>query len=82
MLINPRQALESQLPPTDLQTLLMAIARSRAVSRTAGDLMRRWQEDRYVHPSTVDPRAVARVEGALWETLPRTFKGWCSPRPG
>jgi hypothetical protein len=72
---DPRQALESQLPPTDLQTLLMAISRSRAGSRTAGDLMRRWQEDRYVHPSTVDPRAVARVEGRLWESLPEAFAG-------
>jgi hypothetical protein len=75
LLADPRRALEATLPPSDLQTLLMAITRTRAGSRTASDLMRRWREDRSVRPSTVDARAVARVEGRLWDALPDAFAG-------
>ena len=75
LLADPRRALESTLPPSDLQTLLMAITRTRARHRTASDLMRRWREDRSVRPSTVDARAVARVEGRLWDALPDAFAG-------
>ena len=70
-----RQALESGLPPTDLQTLLMAVANARAGQVTAARLMRRWGEDRFVRPSATDPRSLARVEGALWRLLPARFAG-------
>lgn len=75
VLENPRQALESTLSPTDLQTLLLAVADSRANRRTAADLMRGWRENRYVQPAMADPRLVARVEGRLWELLPEAFAG-------
>lgn len=75
VLQNPRQALESTLSPTDLQTLLLAVADSRANRRTAADLMRGWRENRYVQPAMADRRLVARVEGRLWELLPEAFAG-------
>jgi hypothetical protein len=75
VLRNPRQALEETLPPTDLQTLLLAVARARAEPLTPADLVRRWREDDYVRPSTCDPRVVARVEAHLWDLLPECFAG-------
>jgi hypothetical protein len=70
-----REALESGLAPTDLQTLLLAVARVRAAKVTAARLLRRWGEDRFVRPSTSDPRRLAEVEGALWRLLPDRFAG-------
>ncbi|SCL24692.1 hypothetical protein GA0074692_1817 [Micromonospora pallida] len=76
-LVTPeaRHALESGLTPTDLQTLLMAVANTRAGRVTAARVLRRWSEDRFVRPSTADPRLLARVEGALWRLLPERFAG-------
>ena len=70
-----REALTRDLPPTDLQTLLIAVARARADQATPADLMRRWQHDRFVRPAASDPRRVAVVEARLWQLLPAEFTG-------
>jgi hypothetical protein len=70
---DPRAMLESQLSPTDLQTLLLAATRRRATAVTPARLMRRWHEDRYVQPAASDPRAVSRLEARIWDLLPQTF---------
>jgi hypothetical protein len=70
-----QQALERSLSPTDLQTLLIAVARARAERATAADVMRRWQTDRFVRPAACDPRQVAAVEARLWQLLPAEFAG-------
>jgi hypothetical protein len=70
-----RAALERDLPPTDLQTLLIAVVRARASQVTAADVLRRWQRDRFVRPATSDPRRLAAVEARLWELLPAEFSG-------
>jgi hypothetical protein len=70
-----REALERDLPPTDLQTLLIAVAKARADQVTAADVMRRWQGDRFVRPASSDPRRVAAVEARLWRLLPAEFTG-------
>ncbi len=70
-----RQALERALPPTDLQTLLIAVARTRAGQVTAADVMRRWEADRFVRPAACDPRRVVAVEARLWQLLPAEFAG-------
>jgi hypothetical protein len=44
------EAIEHDLSPTDLQSLLIAVARARARQITAADVMRRWQHDRFVRP--------------------------------
>src|SRR4051794_37690077 len=75
VLVNPRQALESTLAPTDLQTLLLGVARTRAHRRTAADLVERWRADPYVAPAATDPRLLALVESQLWDLLPREFAG-------
>ena len=70
-----RQALESGLPLTDLQTMLIAVAEARAGRITPADVMRRWRHDRFVRPSEADPRRVAAVENRLWQLLPARFIG-------
>jgi hypothetical protein len=70
-----RGALERGLPPTDLQTLLIAVARARAGQASAADVMRRWQSDRFVRPAAADPRCLAAVEARLWQLLPAEFTG-------
>lgn len=70
-----RQALERGLSPTDLQTLLIAVARARAARVTAADIMRRWADDRFVRPASSEPRQVAAVEARLWSMLPARFAG-------
>jgi hypothetical protein len=70
-----REALERGLPPTDLQTLLIAVARARAHRASAADVMRRWQSDRFVRPAASDPRRLAAVEARLWQLLPTEFAG-------
>jgi hypothetical protein len=72
---DPRRALEQGLPPTDLQTLLLAVARIRASAVTPARLMHRWAEDPFVQPAAVDPRAIWKIEARLWELLPETFAG-------
>jgi hypothetical protein len=37
--------------------------------------MQRWREDRFVQPSTSDPRELAKTQAMLWERLPERFKG-------
>lgn len=72
---NPRRALEEALSPTDLQTLLLEVARARAAGRRPADLVRRWREDRYVRPATVDPRALSKLVAQLCALLPEQFVG-------
>jgi hypothetical protein len=72
---DARAALEQELIPTDLQTLLLAVSRARAAEVTPARLMRRWREDRFVQPSAHDPRVLAQVEARLWSALPERFAG-------
>jgi hypothetical protein len=70
-----KHALESGLAPTDLQTLLMAVARSRAERVDAARVLKRWGEDRFVRPAGSDPRLLSQVEAMLWRLLPDRFAG-------
>jgi hypothetical protein len=67
-----REALE-QMSATDLQTLLLSVARTRAAKVRPADVLRRWQEDRFVRPAAADPRVLAAVEEKLWHLLPGQF---------
>ncbi len=63
------------LPPTDLQTLMLDVARSRAQAVTPARLVQRWRHDRFVRPAAADPRLLAEVENRLWSLLPERFAG-------
>jgi hypothetical protein len=65
------EAIEHDLSPTGLQTLLIAVASARAHRITAADVMRRWQHDRFVRPAASDPRRLSAVESRLWQLARR-----------
>jgi hypothetical protein len=58
-----------------LQSVLLDVSRARAAKVTPARLMQRWQEDRFVRPSTVDPRELVKTQQRLWELLPERFDG-------
>lgn len=70
-----REVLVDQLSPTDLQSLLLDVARSRAQVVTPARLRDRWRNDRFVLPGPVDPRRLAETDAALWRLLPEEFEG-------
>lgn len=66
---DAREVLETELSPTDLQTLLLDLARTRAGRVNASTALQRWRSDRFVLPSPVDPVLVSAVSGHLWELV-------------
>jgi hypothetical protein len=70
-----REALEGGLSPSDLHTLLMAVARVRAERVRPAELMGRWQSDRFVQPAATDPRSLVELEARLWRLLPGEVAG-------
>jgi hypothetical protein len=66
--------LAEQLAPTDLQSLLLAVSRRRAARTRPVDLLRRYESDRFVHPSAVDPAALLALELLAQEHLPAGFE--------
>lgn len=70
-----RDALVDGLSPSDLQTVLLDVSRARAAKVTPARLMQRWQQDRFVQPSTSDPRELVKAQAALWAALPDQFAG-------
>lgn len=70
-----RAVLENELSPTDLQTLELDLARTRAHQVDAARLRERWQQDRFVQPSRTDPRRLAATSADLWRLLPDDFAG-------
>jgi hypothetical protein len=75
VLEDPRAGMKSGLAPTDLQTLLLDVVRSRAGRVSPARVLQRWRDDRFVRPSTCDPRRLARLEARIWEMLPEAFIG-------
>ena len=69
-----RAAIESTLSPTDLQTLLLSVARARSSEVSPARVMERWRDDAFVRPSDVDPRRLAPLEAELWSRLPLEFE--------
>ncbi len=70
-----REQLERVLAPTDLRSLLIAVATRRAAKVRPTDLITRWKRDRFVRPSSSDPRHVSAIEARLWQLLPDEFAG-------
>jgi hypothetical protein len=70
-----REQLESALSPTDLRSLLIGLAATRAARVTPAELVASWRRDRFVRPSACDPRRVSSLEAQLWKLLPDEFAG-------
>lgn len=63
------EALTGRLPPTDLQTLLLEVYRRRAANVTPSQLLARYESNRFVALSPVDPLAQARLDATIHERL-------------
>lgn len=63
------EALTERLSPTDLQTLLLEVYRRRADAVTPSRLLARYEDNRFVVKSPVDPFDLARLETAAHERL-------------
>jgi hypothetical protein len=66
--------LVERLPPTDLQSLLLAVARRRAERTRPVELLQRYERDRFVHPSAVDPVRLLSLEQRALQQLPEDFE--------
>lgn len=64
----------SALPPTDLQSLLMEVYRTRSSLRRPADLLAEMQENRFVRPGAVSPLLLVRWEDFALRHLPATFE--------
>jgi hypothetical protein len=70
-----RDALVDGLSQSELQSVLLDVARERAAKVTPARLLQRWQQDRFVQPSPVDPRRLVKTQYRLWDLLPAEFAG-------
>ncbi|HXM59076.1 MAG TPA: hypothetical protein VOB72_26990 [Candidatus Dormibacteraeota bacterium] len=65
--------LADRLPPTDLQSLLLAAYRRRAAAVRPAALLEQYRRDRFMGPASVDPRAAAEFDLLALSLLP---DGW------
>jgi RimJ/RimL family protein N-acetyltransferase len=63
----------SSMPPTDLQSLLLEVYKSRAARRRPADLLEEFQNNRFVRTGTVTPVVLARWESLAITLLPNSF---------
>jgi len=59
-------ALTQELPPTQLWSLLLAVAERRAAQRSPAKLLQQYEQDRFVCPAIVDPRAQLEIDRELF----------------
>jgi hypothetical protein len=70
-----RDALVDGLSQSELQSVLLDVTRERAARVTPARLLQRWQQDRFVRPSSIDPRELVKTQQLLWAALPEKFDG-------
>jgi hypothetical protein len=58
-------ALARGLAASELWSLLLGVAEQRAAQRSAADVLRQWEKDRFVCPSYVDQRTLNQLDGHL-----------------
>jgi hypothetical protein len=70
-----QSVLEDGLSPTDLQSLLLDLVRTRAHRTTPASVRRRWQQDPIRAAISDRPASAGWVNLHLWRLLPPEFKG-------
>ena len=66
--------LASSVAPTDLRSLLLAVARGRAASSTPADVLRRYATDRFVRPAEAEPARLDQLVRQALEELPPSYE--------
>src|SRR6266702_4785257 len=67
------EVLVERLTPTDLQSLLLEVYRRRALRVQPGQLLERYERDRFVRPSDLAPGELADFERLVWSLLPEHY---------
>ena len=67
------ELLATRLPATDLQSVMLAVARRRAAHVRPADLLQRFERDRFVQPGAISPRVLAEIERHAHAALPAEF---------
>ena len=67
-------ALARRISPSDLQSLLLSVFRSRSAERTPGDVVRQYSSNRYVQPSRVSPARAIELDRLAFSLLPDGFQ--------
>jgi hypothetical protein len=62
--------LVERLNPTDLQSLLLEVYRRRAIGVKPSQVLERYERDRFVRPSDLDPRVGTDFDRLVWSLLP------------
>jgi hypothetical protein len=68
------EMLAARLAPTDLQSLLLEVARRRAAATRPADILRRYATDRFVRPAAVDPGRLQRLAQRALDVLPAEYE--------
>jgi hypothetical protein len=63
------ELLGSRLPPTDLQSLLLAVYRRRAAELTPRALLERYEQNPFSQPARVDPAALLELDRLAFACL-------------
>ena len=67
------ERLAERIQQADLHSLLLELFHRRAEARTPAELLADWGANRFVHPSSADPRVLARFDAAAFAALPAGF---------
>ena len=68
------ERLGTRIQQADLHSLLLEVFRRRASERTPAEVLADFASNRFVRPSTGDPRALARFDAAAFAALPGEFE--------
>ena len=68
------ERLGTRIQQADLHSLLLEVFRRRATERTPADVLADYGSNRFVRPSTADPRALASFDAAAFAALPPEFE--------
>ena len=71
---NLVDVLAERLAPTDLQSLLLDVFRRRAVKLQPADILRRYEQGRFVRPSPIDPRRLLAFDDVAFGVAAPTFE--------
>ena len=68
------EILSERIDSPDLASLLLAVFRRRAARRTPAQILERYQNDRFVRPSSVAPEALDAIVASAIAALPHGFE--------
>jgi hypothetical protein len=71
---NLAQVLAEQLSPSDLQSLLIEVYKTRAQALAPSDVFSQYQRDRFVQLSQASPADAAELDGLAYSLLPPGFE--------